>query len=695
MVVLSISLVSLTVIIFVSVLSMVNMRNNILATNEHLGLTAASESQEALEKQAILQLTEVAKNKATISEERLSRIQRYAMLIAAECTSFYSDPLLHTTVENELPVRFSKDTVNVHLFIAEGIEKETIIEEIGLVSNMNRLLANICLHDAEIASAYIGTESGFAIKADSDPDVGLRTLDPRTRQWYQLALTSPAPVWTDVYDDVLGRGLMITCAVPFKDAQGNTRGVVGIDALLTTLNQSILDTKIGDSGYAFLLNESGDLIISPEIKEIDGKIIRENFLESENEMLRVITQKMIQGLSGFEQLEYQNREIFMVYAPLQNIPWSIATIIDVSEIMEPSVQSKNNIIAFATIALEEINRNIFTLSILFAIVSIASIVLTVLFSIVLSSRITKPLAYLIGQVSKASEGKFDISADVKTGDEIEELSNSFNHMSLELKKYIDRLAKEMAERERIQSEIAIAAEIQADLVPNRFPAFPDRKEFDIYALMRMAKEVGGDFYDFFLIGADKLAFIIADVSGKGIPAALFMMMAKTIIKNYIINGAEAGEIFYKTNNALCENNEKNMFITAFLGILDIKEQMLHFVNAGHNPPLLKREDAPYVWLDLDHGFVLGAMPDFKYPAQKIPFCQGDRIFCYTDGVIDAVNKENKMYESQRLISLLNANPKKDIKETLLAVKADIEKFSQGVEQADDITLLSLILEKEA
>ena len=242
---------------------------------------------------------------------------------------------------------------------------------------------------------------------------------------------------------------------------------------------------------------------------------------------------------------------------------------------------------------------------------------------------------------------------------------------------------------KTEAELNVASHIQKNMLPCIFPPYPEREEFDIYATMMPAKEVGGDFYDFFLIDPDHLAIVIADVSGKGVPAALFMVIAKTLIKNNTAGMTEPKGIFEKTNDQLCENNEEGMFVTAFMGILEISTGVFSFVNAGHNPPLLKRKGQQFDWLSVKPGFILAGMEGMKYQQESITLSEGDELYLYTDGVTEAMNLEEELFTGQSLKESLNRHRKLDLKDLLASMKQEIDQFANGAKQADDITMLAL------
>ena len=245
------------------------------------------------------------------------------------------------------------------------------------------------------------------------------------------------------------------------------------------------------------------------------------------------------------------------------------------------------------------------------------------------------------------------------------------------------------EKERIETELNVASNIQRDMLPCIFPAFPEHDEFDIYAAMNPAKEVGGDFYDFFLVDDDHLALIMADVSGKGVPAALFMVIAKTLLKNAAQTGLTPGQVLKKVNNQLCENNETEMFVTVWMGIYEISTGHLQAANAGHEYPAIRRKGGQFELYKDKHGFVLAGMEDTSYEEYALELGKGDALFIYTDGVTEATDAQNTLYGIQRMLNALNHAPEAAPEDLLREVKTDIDRFAGNVPQFDDITMLCL------
>lgn len=355
----------------------------------------------------------------------------------------------------------------------------------------------------------------------------------------------------------------------------------------------------------------------------------------------------------------------------------------------------NGFTAYAVVTRNEFFSQINMMSTVSIVVSTVAIVLILLLLLFISWRITLPIKSLLTASKEIARGNLDYSIDIHTRDEIEELGVSVNKMAVDLKDYIANLQTVTAEKERIGAELDVATKIQTSMLPCLFPAFPHRDEFDIYASMQPAKEVGGDFYDFFLIDDQTLGIVMADVSGKGIPAALFMVIAKTLIKNTAQTASFGGggkspkEVLEIVNNLLYENNDADMFVTVFLGYFEIPSGKLTYVNAGHNPPLIKRAGEKFDWLKTKQGFILGGVEDISYTQYEIELKAGDELLLYTDGITEAVNNEEELFSEQSLLESANKAYDLPLKELTESIKRDIDTFAEGAQQADDITMLIL------
>lgn len=302
------------------------------------------------------------------------------------------------------------------------------------------------------------------------------------------------------------------------------------------------------------------------------------------------------------------------------------------------------------------------------------------------------IAYLVNQIvvnnihlinkslGKITDGNLNEVVTVRSSSEFASLSDDINQTVLVLKGYI------AAAEKRIEQELLMARTIQSSALPKVFE-FPDRDEFELFASMKPAKEVGGDFYDFFFVDRDSIAFVIADVSGKGIPAALFMMQSKTAIRSFAEAGGSPEEILSKANEALCKGNDADMFVTVWIGILDLTTGLMKCANAGHEYPVIKHREGSYELIKDKHSLALAAMSGIKPKAYEIQLEPGDRIFVYTDGVPEAINEEETQYGVDRLLDTLNKNKTVSMEQTLKAVSESVNSFKGSAEQFDDITML--------
>ena len=307
----------------------------------------------------------------------------------------------------------------------------------------------------------------------------------------------------------------------------------------------------------------------------------------------------------------------------------------------------------------------------------------------ITGRIIDPLNTITRRVASLGvrNRQFKMENVYRTGDEIEVLAEAFAKQSARTMLYIDQIKRVTAEKERIGAELDMASRIQASQLPRLFPAFPNRREFSLYASMTPAKEVGGDFYDFFMIDQDHIALVMADVSGKGVPAALLMMVARVLIKSGLQNGKSPAEALESVNNQLCESNDAGFFVTMWVAVLEISTGKGVAANAGHEHPVLRRAGGSYELVIYRHSMPVGTMEGLPFGQHEFRLNPGDSIFVYTDGVAEATNGANELYGTDRMLNALNSEPDAQPEKILANVMKDINAFVNGAEQFDDITML--------
>ena len=342
-------------------------------------------------------------------------------------------------------------------------------------------------------------------------------------------------------------------------------------------------------------------------------------------------------------------------------------------------------------------RNGFLFKVLCLLLAVAIILILIQskymkkFLLVPVKKITEEAVRFAGE---NTTNQWKLTDTIKNKDEIGKLASAIDQMEERTCDYMDDLTRITAEREKLRTEMTLASKIQAHVLPNKYPAFPDRTEFDIYATMDPAKEVGGDFYDFFLIDDDHLCMIIADVSDKGVPAALFMMASKIILENYSKMNLSPSEILEHANNDLSSNNQEDMFLTIWLGILEISSGIITAANAGHEYPVIKHPNGDFEYLKDKHGFVLGAIEDMTFEDYQIVLEPGSRVFVYTDGVPEAINNEAKAFGPEMTLEALNRYKDEPLEDLLRKMRETVDEFSEDAEQFDDITMLCLELKKD-
>jgi sigma-B regulation protein RsbU (phosphoserine phosphatase) len=654
-----------------------------------------------MEEQITESIARTAADTALIIDEKILKIENHTLMIADIAGAIYTHKSLYRP--HPLPTVVSGKTSppEPYLHAVPDVDLSAIRSETNLVGNIGDTLRQITVVNRGIATSTLGGESGYVIAMDALPWVST-DFDPRLDSWYQRVKEQGKLLWTGVYADQRGRGPVISCAVPFYDRTGGKKtfkGAARSTMLLADFSKMIDSTNIGRTGYIFVLDNAGLKLFSSGNESVkidqDGGVIGENYLESADSRIRSLGLSMTMGASGMTELDIGGLPVYVAYAPIHTLGWSLGVAIPAQEISAPARLIQERLPAFTSNAIETTNRHISHLLILIGITLFLILIMTVFFSLKFTKDITGPIISLNKGIQEISGGNMDRKVVIKTGDEIEELADSFNAMTIRLRSHIEQIASDAAEKERIATELDIAARIQTNLLPYNFSPFLDRKkDFDLYAIIHPAKEVGGDFYDFFFIDGNHFALIIADVSGKGIPAALFMALAKTSIKNHVQNGKPINAALETVNRQLCDNNAANMFVTLWIGALEISSGRMEYVNAGHNPPLLKTNGNHFAFLASPPDLFLGGMENTVYHIQEARLENNDTLYLYTDGVTEAADSRNNFYGAARLRETLDAHNSVPARELLSLILADIQAFSGGAEQSDDITMMALRITRE-
>ena len=598
--------------------------------------------------------------------------------------------------ELSLPDPALDGTPSAMVLCEEGVDY-TQSEYLPAVGHMSTSMLAMFRNSDKMAGCYIGLADGTHFGVDDhsanryDSSGNLIPLAVRERPWYRGALETGGVYFTGIERDAFSNSLCIMCSAPV-DVGGEIVGVVGIDIILDKMTDFI-NTSANSAGFAFIINNNGQIILAPpnadlfEITTADEALDLRN---SENRELAQFIEKALAEPTELTILSIDGKTYYAAGAPMPTIGWAVITFVDKDVTEQPertmlSAYDSINEKAGAEFR-EGLERTKLSARVLLATVLIVS----VCFALIAAHRIVRPLEEMTESIIDSGKtGKlFEMKDCYRTNDEIEVLAESFADLSQKTKKYIEDITEITREKERVSTELNMARQIQSSMLPHIFPAFPNRHEFDIYASMNPAREVGGDFYDFFLIDDDHLCMVMADVSGKGVPAALFMMVSKVILQNYAMLGKSAAEILELTNAALCSGNQVEMFVTVWLGILEISTGKIDAANAGHEYPALSHKGV-FTLLKDKHNFVIGGLEGAKYKGYETRLTPGDRLFLYTDGVPEATDANESMFGTKRMIEALNRDADASPHEILEGVQKAVDNFVNQAEQFDDLTMLCI------
>jgi len=504
--------------------------------------------------------------------------------------------------------------------------------------------------------------------------LGSSDYDYFIMDWYQIPAKLRIPYWSEPYFDAGGAdALLSTYSVPFylnRNGHKVFGGIITIDISLDWLTKIMNSVKIFKTGYAFLISRTGSFVTHPNREYIMNQSIFTVAKEYNIPELREIGRTMIQGKNGFKSVKTATGEkSWIYYSFLPSTKWSLGVVFPHNEMY----------------------ADIRQLTVLILLLSALGLGLLVFFTVRIINKQIKPLAKFANSARTIAEGNFEVELPkVESGVEMKELHDSFEFMQKELAEYMINLKETTSAKEKIESELRIAKEIQMGMIPHIFPPFPNLPEVDLFASLESAREVGGDLYDFFLLDEDLLCFAIGDVSGKGIPASLFMAVTRTLLRSVANKDTNTAEITASINKTLNISNESNMFVTLFVGILNTKTGELRFCNAGHNPPILIQNGKDAGFFGLTKSIPVGLYDDFVFTEESLQLGRHDQIFLYTDGLTEAEDIENILYGNDRLIDVVRNHADYMPKKLIDVVNNDVKVHVNGHLQSDDLTMMSII-----
>ena len=496
--------------------------------------------------------------------------------------------------------------------------------------------------------------------------LGSQYYDYPCMDWYLIPALLKKDYWSEPYYDAGGGNLiMTTYSKPLYNRSGEMYAVFTANISLSQFTDTISKLRPYQSSYTYLVSRHGSFLTHANRAKIMNETIFSEAFADGNAQQEQVGHEMLAGHTGTLRFDNRGKDSYVFYTTIPNIGWSVCTVCPSSIILEElDTTSRQLIYTF-----------------LAGILALFLIVYSVI------RRLTRPLEKCSESARAIATGRFDVELPpVHSKDEIKHLHDSLVYMQNSLSTYITELQQATATRERIESELSIAREIQMGMIPKIFPPYPDRDDVDLHAVLQPAKEVGGDLYDFF-IDNNRLYFLIGDVSGKGVPASLFMAITRSLFRTLSHQAISPAKIVTEMNASIADNNESNMFVTLIVGILDLSTGKLRLCNAGHNPPLLIHPDGQVSFLKFKTHIFAGVLDDFQYTDEEMTIEKGSKIFLYTDGVTEAENSSKELYNEERLLETLTLHAPSDVRTTVNAVVDSVNNHVQEAEASDDLTIL--------
>ena len=669
-------------------------------TNEQQRSSIEAISGQTMNAVAVESLNRTAELEAAVADSTFRTVAKDVEIMADYAERLLSAPEEYHPKAVDFPDPAREGETRAQLMLDSGMSAEdpAVAAEATLLGNMSGLLC--ALYDSgDVNACYIATESGVFLLADNHPggkfseNGELLTMPARSRPWYTQAAENGKLSFSDVQRDIFTDQIGVFCSCPVY-VEGKLAAVVGADLFLDRMSANVENTSDTEKGFLCVINENGHVVFAPEKQALfqtreSGEA--EDLRQAADSELAAFVTDALRGFTGTRIVHAGGEAYYMAGAPLDTVGWAMVTAVDQDSVAQPTAMLQEQYNAISDAARTSFRES--------SLKSLIGIVLLVLFvtvltiggALVLAKRIVKPLNTMTKRVASLGGHnlQFMMEDAYRTGDEIQVLAESFAELSEATIRYMGEVARVSAEKERIGAELKVATQIQADMLPRIFPPFPERRDFDIYASMQPAKEVGGDFYDFFLIDDDHLALVMADVSGKGVPAALFMVIAKTLIKNRALQGGGPAEILTAVNRQLSEGNEAGFFVTVWLSILELSTGKGLAANAGHEHPAIRRKGGAFELVKYPHSLAVATMDEIRFKEHEFELRPGDALFVYTDGVTEATNASEELFGEKRTVEALNRIPHAEARTLLETTQAAISEFVGDAMQFDDMTMLCL------
>lgn len=544
---------------------------------------------------------------------------------------------------------------------------------------------------------YIATTDGVALAMDDMPELKfdengkIKSYDATTRPWYQKAVEKNDIYFSKAIDSFFYELDEVVFGLPVY-VDGELVAVLEGSAKLDSLAEKLAERNIGKDGFSILVSNTGQLVCSTRT---EGELRMTENLDSDirttvNRQLAELISSALYGETGVRLVQVDDRSYYAAYGTVDTVGWAQISFVSEQKILDPSNELIKKMDESTEDTIRHISKDFRKSVIVTVLITMGFMIIGILIGSFLAKKRVRP----IRRMTKAVRGfvgedmAFEMEDVYRTGDEIEVLAQSFETMSVRMKEYVSEIVEHTAEKERMQAELDAASNIQLSMLPKIEPDFYGKPEYELFAKMVPAKNVGGDLYDFFYLDEDHLAIVIGDVSGKGITAALFMALCKQMLKSQLLlHDGNLEKAMTESNLRLIEESEESMFITVWMGVVTLSTGVLDFVDAGHMFAAIKREGGDYAIKEDIHSMIVAGVKFAKYKLNSIKLNREDSIFLYTDGVTEANNLAGEMFGEKRLLQALNEDASHSVEETDNIVRRRISEFAEGCEQYDDITTL--------
>lgn len=686
------------VYVSVAVYQSKSLSNTVSEASEEQQKSINSASNETMDAVVAASLTRSAEMQAYIADDMFSDVKSDVLTLQSFATALFNSSYNFNSRPVSYPDPANDGIATAQLQHEEGIDPENT-ETLGLISNMSDVMISMFNSSDKLNSCFIGTADGLILYVDDrsgsyvdENGEIIKTFDVRNRPWYKGAVEKGDVYFTGIELDTSTGIAGLVCAAPvYKD--GELAAVVGADIFLTSISDYVRNSN-EQGGFICVVNEQGKVIFSPQTEGTFNAKLSNNaadLRQSDNSELSAFVTKALNEPTGLETITVDGTEYYLTGSPMSTVGWTVINAVEKRITRQPTEMMLDRYNSINESSAEKFEQGVDRSRQTLLVMTLAVLVLATIGALFVAGRIVKPIERMTARMGMLSgtDLAFEMEDAYKTNDEIEVLAQAFATLSKRTRDYIDQITTITAEKERIGAELELATKIQADMLPNIFPAFPERDEFDIFASMTPAKEVGGDFYDFFLIDDDHLGMVMADVSGKGVPAALFMMMSKILVNNFAMMGGSPAKVLEQANNQICKNNDEEMFVTVWFGVMEISTGKITAANAGHEYPMIKKADGSFELFKDKHGFVIGGMDGIRYKEYEFTLEKGGTLFLYTDGVAEATNAQNELFGTERMLEALNAEPNAAPKVLLKNMKDAVDDFVGDAPQFDDLTMLGV------